>query len=173
MAFKVGIHERKGDAPCFNQQVFATHDEAHRAGVELLSRWLLPESFSVVETDEPVTYEFPADIDRPRLLVRKPTIGNILDKPASTLDEILAKMDNPRDVRIAIRFNRATAVVLFECLDLSSSNLGARTVLCVGPHCSAKGLADINGQHLGDVPSRFQWPVEWALVDWTRDGVAS
>lgn len=45
---------------------FATEDEAKRAGDELLSRWLAPTDARAVESTDPVNYEFPVGIDRPR-----------------------------------------------------------------------------------------------------------
>ena len=37
-----------------NGLVFQTHEEAHRAGAELLSRWMAPVSHDVEETTDPV-----------------------------------------------------------------------------------------------------------------------
>lgn len=37
---------------------FATKDEAHHAGVELLSRWFVPDDHCPVESDDPVNYRF-------------------------------------------------------------------------------------------------------------------
>jgi hypothetical protein len=65
MGYQAGIHERETDAACTNDCVFATHDEADRAGRELLSRWTLPHHHSVVETDRAVNYEFPEGAGRP------------------------------------------------------------------------------------------------------------
>ena len=38
---------------------FATHDEAHRYGQDLLSRWLVPRGSRVVEVIDPVNYRLP------------------------------------------------------------------------------------------------------------------
>lgn len=50
-------------------------------------------------------------------------------------------------------------IVCFENLDLGSPSLGSRAALIYGPGCTAKVLADLRERHLGDVPSRFQYPV--------------
>lgn len=44
---------------------FATKDEAERAGVELLSRWLVPSESRAVESTDPVNYKFPKGDARP------------------------------------------------------------------------------------------------------------
>ena len=49
-----------------NAQRFATQDEAARAGVELMTRWSVPEGIATEESDEVVNYEFPEGTDRPR-----------------------------------------------------------------------------------------------------------
>ena len=59
MAYKLGVfgkyinHMR--DDPLYNGAVFATPEEANRAGHELLARWAAPEGFVVVKCEEPVT----------------------------------------------------------------------------------------------------------------------
>lgn len=64
-------------------------------------------------------------------------------------DEINTRLDRP-DV---------AGVVCFENLDLDSPNLGIRSALIYGPGCTAKNISDLRERHLGDVPSRFQYPV--------------
>ena len=68
MGWKVYVHMQEGDAGATNACVFATKDEAHRAGVELLSRWLAPYDFSVRESDEKINYHFPMNAPRPESL---------------------------------------------------------------------------------------------------------
>lgn len=46
------------DAPCTNAQVFATHEEAARSAEARFMRWTAPTGFTVVETDDPVTYRW-------------------------------------------------------------------------------------------------------------------
>lgn len=49
--------------------------------------------------------------------------------------------------------------VVFENVDLGSSELGRRSALPFGSSCATlKKAEDALGQHLGDVPSRFQYP---------------
>lgn len=82
----------------------------------------------------------------------------IEEKP---LDEFLCMFDRDVHTDILSKFNSSgvTAVVCFENLDMDSSQLGARTAVIVGPECTYKDVEACQGQHLGDVPSRFQWPV--------------
>ena len=67
-------------------------------------------------------------------------------------------------VRGAIERNAAKpgvdAVVCFEVLQMDSSKFGHRQALIVGPGCTYK-VSDIEGAgfRLGDVPSRFAYPV--------------
>jgi hypothetical protein len=85
----------------------------------------------------------------------------------SSLLSILEKLSDDTVVKLkdSIKRTGATKVVLFENLDFSSSNFGLRTVLCVGPSCTYKTVEELHDHHLGDVPSRFQWPTMWATVD--------
>lgn len=50
-------------------------------------------------------------------------------------------------------------IVCFENIDTSSRNLGDRTAVIYGPGRTSSHLEEILGRHLGDVPSRFQYPV--------------
>ena len=68
MSYKYGVHESENSKPCFNACAFATKEEAERAARELFSRWYAPHSWSIHESDEPVNYEFPGDIGRPRAI---------------------------------------------------------------------------------------------------------
>ena len=63
--FKYGVYGVGETRMSFNACVFDTADEAKRAGHELQWRWTGMSSFDVVETDEPITYEFPMDTNRP------------------------------------------------------------------------------------------------------------
>lgn len=53
-------------------------------------------------------------------------------------------------------------VVMFQNLDMCSSNLGEATIVVVGKHRTLSKFEDADGKHLGDVPSRFQWPTLFA-----------
>lgn len=54
-----------------------------------------------------------------------------------------------------------TAVVIFENLDMSSSGLGNMAAVMVGPEFTYKTVAEAAAGRLGDVPSRFQYPVAY------------
>ena len=44
-----------------NQLRFATHQEADAYGRDLMGRWFLVEKYRVVESDDPVNYEWKKD----------------------------------------------------------------------------------------------------------------
>jgi len=50
-------------------------------------------------------------------------------------------------------------MVMFENLDLTSSHIGERTAMIVGPNYTYKSVAECQGRHLGQVPSVFQYPL--------------
>lgn len=52
-------------------------------------------------------------------------------------------------------------IVCFENLDFCSSELGARSALAYGEAYTYKDLATTLDGHLGDMPSRFQYPVKY------------
>lgn len=53
-------------------------------------------------------------------------------------------------------------MVMYEVLDMSSSQHGRRSFLVYGPGCvSAKTLEEAIAGRLGDVPSRFAYPVAY------------
>ena len=63
------------------------------------------------------------------------------------------------------RYPDKQAIVCFENLDMWSSNLGHRSAVVVGPSTSWTLEKVVEpGFRLGDVPSRFQYPV--AYVDY-------
>ena len=79
-----------------------------------------------------------------------------------TMDELLAKFDH--DTRPAIRMlatkkPAATHIALFENLQMDSSARGACTAVLVGPDNTFKTLEEIDGRHLGDMPSQRQYAV--------------
>lgn len=73
-------------------------------------------------------------------------------------------------IRGAALAEGATHVVCFENIDMWSSQLGHRTALVVGTKQSwtLEGLLGTPYFRLGDVPSRFQYPVAYASVDELR-----
>jgi hypothetical protein len=50
-------------------------------------------------------------------------------------------------------------LMVYECLDLSSSQLGARAALAFGPACSIKSAHAAAAIHLGDLPSERKHPI--------------
>ena len=65
MTFKAGMILPNQEKLGFNSVVFATRDEADRAGRELFMRWMGCNGYMVVEVDDAVNYEFPVDAARP------------------------------------------------------------------------------------------------------------
>lgn len=62
------------------------------------------------------------------------------------------------------RMPTAVAIVKFTVMALDSSQLGRSQYLFVGPDQTYKDVAACEGQHLGDVPSRFQYPEKAVLL---------
>lgn len=92
--------------------------------------------------------------------MKHPITGEIAE---ITLPELLDRFDV--DVRervkdLALRSPDVAAIVVMENRQLDSSCLGQRSALAVGPGCTYK-LEDVVQANfrLGDVPSRFQYPV--------------
>jgi hypothetical protein len=83
-----------------------------------------------------------------------------------TLDALIALFDPSVHDRLRELAKRETVshLVVFEVLDLSSSQLGHRTAVAIGPGCTYTQLYQIKNQRLGDVPSRFQYPVAAAAT---------
>lgn len=82
---------------------------------------------------------------------------------------VLLSMMDPsvhENIARAVENSDSTHVALFENLDMSSSHLGERTVLCVGPNNTYKTVADLDGSHLYDLPSMRKYPT---MVASTRD----
>jgi hypothetical protein len=77
---------------------------------------------------------------------------NWTDFVAKFEPEVHGKLSNARQTQ------GTDALVLFENLDMCSSHLGERTALRVGPGCSLS-LEQAAEQHLGSVPSIFQYPI--------------
>lgn len=82
-----------------------------------------------------------------------------------TLEQFLGRFEaGVRDALLANgRKPGVSHLVLFENLDFCSSNFGQRTALIVGPGCTYT-LEQAAGNRLGDVPSRFQYPVAYCAV---------
>lgn len=80
-------------------------------------------------------------------------------KPLPTLEEFLALFDESvhGQIREALELPGTDGVACMTVLDMSSSSLGMRTALVFGPERSCK-TEELPNRHLGDVPSRFQYP---------------
>lgn len=92
--------------------------------------------------------------------IRNPISGKLTEK---SLGDYLALFDKEVHAAILERLNRkdVDGVVCFVNLDFSSSQFGHRTALIYGPGCTYKTLEETAAGHLGDVPSRFQYPQEY------------
>ena len=67
------------------------------------------------------------------------------------------------------KFPTATHFALFENLDFTSSQLGRRTCIVVGPNNTFKSPQDCVGRWLNDLPSQRQYPVAWVTVGDVRN----
>jgi hypothetical protein len=86
----------------------------------------------------------------PKLITREEFLAQFHDEAQETLIKALARPD-------------VTGVVCFENLQMDSSHFGERSGLVFGPGCTYKLLADVLAGRLGDVPSRFKYPVSYWL----------
>jgi hypothetical protein len=99
--------------------------------------------------------------------VTNPVSGEVKE---ISIHDLLEKMDpdvHGAIMRSAGLYPDKEALVLMENLQMDSSHFGNRTVLVMGPSNSWP-LSEVekNGFRLGDVPSRFQYPV--AYVDYRK-----
>lgn len=78
-----------------------------------------------------------------------------------TKAELMEKMDESVHpaIEASIVKNKATHLVLFENQDMCSSQLGARTVVCIGPICTYKTPEQCEDKWLHDLPSQRQYAV--------------
>ena len=53
---------------------------------------------------------------------------------------------------------KAEGLVIYRCLQMDSSNLGARSTVLVGPGCTCETIEKAAQQHLYDLPSQRQYP---------------
>jgi hypothetical protein len=84
-----------------------------------------------------------------------------------TLLELLALFDESVHAQInalAHSDPEDLALVVFENLDMSSSALGERSVLIVGPNRTYKTPEACEGQRIGDVPSRFKYATQFCRL---------
>lgn len=65
----------------------------------------------------------------------------------------------------AARYPDAEAIVVFENVDMSSSRLGERSALVVGPSNTFTNVEDASDKWLGDLPSERQYPTAYWPVE--------
>lgn len=77
-----------------------------------------------------------------------------------SLDEFLRQFDESvhEVIRQKLEPQGVAGVACFECVQLDSSHLGERTAMIYGPACTYKTIEEIEGQHLGDLPSQRKYP---------------
>jgi hypothetical protein len=80
-----------------------------------------------------------------------------------TLDELLKDFspEGREKVLRSARHTNADALVLFENVQMDSSQFGSQSVLCVGPTCTYKSVQETDGRWLNDLPSQRQYPRAW------------
>lgn len=69
------------------------------------------------------------------------------------------------DVKQMLQEQAPMHVVLFENLDMSSSQFGSCSLLAVGPNHSQKSVEECEGGYLGDIPSERQYPTGWCPAE--------
>ena len=57
------------------------------------------------------------------------------------------------------------ALVLFQNQQFDSSACGDISALAIGPSCTYQTVAELEGNHLGDLPSQRKYPVAYATVE--------
>lgn len=85
-----------------------------------------------------------------------------------SMDELMAMFDPSvhQGIQQAVSKFRPTHVVVFENLQMDSSEFGQRTALTIGgPENTYKTLDEVREGRLGDVPSRFQYPTHYAVAE--------
>ncbi len=89
--------------------------------------------------------------------------GEVKEIPLAELRELMDPSIHDGISRLA-EMEGAEALVLYECLQMDSSCLGMRTVVVAGRAPISQTLRKAVDGRLGDVPSRFQYPVKFTRV---------
>lgn len=96
------------------------------------------------------------------MTVTNPVSGAVKRLP---LAELLAMADEAIRERITGMLARpepeASGVMCYEVLQMDSSQVGHRSFVVFGPGCTYKDAAEAAKGRLGDVPSRFAYPVAY------------
>jgi len=92
-----------------------------------------------------------------------------------SLGQMLALMDESvRGRVVALARNPGTTqLVFFENNLLDSSSRGQSTVLAIGPSCTYKTIAEVQGKWLHDLPSQRQYPQYWCEAKETDSHAAN
>jgi len=85
--------------------------------------------------------------------------------PSLTSTEFLALFPST-DIHMAMkraleRYPDALGMVCYENLAFDSSQFGERAMLVIGPSNTIRTLEDVKNTPIGDVPSRFKYPVSF------------
>lgn len=114
---------------------------------------------------EPVRYLTREEkIEVERLVNEAGTPGQTITKPVGvTLQEFFDLFDEEVHdaLRAQLKKPYVRGIVCFENLALDSSHCGERTALIYGDGCTYWTLPGVLCGRLGDVPSRFQYPVKY------------
>lgn len=80
-----------------------------------------------------------------------------------TQEEFFAMFDEEVHDQLRERLTRigVSGLIAFQNQDFCSSQFGARTAMVYGQECTYKCVADVEGQHLYDLPSQRQYPVAY------------
>ena len=84
-----------------------------------------------------------------------------------TLEDLFGLFDPEIHKQIQTLHDKPNALglVVYENLQMDSSQFGARAVLVVGPGFSTPSIEIASKNRLGDVPSRFQYPTKYVAPD--------
>jgi len=90
--------------------------------------------------------------------------------------ELVSKFDDqvrPKLAALAENNPTATHIVVFQNLDMWSSQFGKVSAVAVGPGCTVESLEVAAKSHLGDLPSQRQYAVSYYVVERSADNAAN
>src|SRR5262245_48952029 len=92
--------------------------------------------------------------------IRNPISGTVKAVP---LDQLLAMADEDIRERLTsmLAQSHVSGLMCYEVLQMDSSQFGHRHFMIYGPGCTYRTAADAANGRLGDVPSRFAYPVAY------------
>lgn len=139
----------------------------HRRGVPLTARWAIP-MFEALDAAEKLRQQFSDDF--------VPLIGpapveeefvNALGSKLRRVDSVPELIEHLTNVESQASLERqiarpdVTAAIVYQNLQMDSSQHGHIVVLVVGPGCTYKTISSAAVGRLGDVPSRFLYAVAY------------